>query len=193
MYSCSTELFEIKLIIYIKMDLTLNKLQRLICHKIQTKPNQAKSLLYTDADNTDDITLRANAPNQSESLLHSLKQSGGGIGLHMNSDKIEHMCFNWEWDTSTLNRGFLKLVEKFMYLGRGISSTDNETKMRPAKAWTAIDKLLTIMKSDRSDKLKQFFSTSGCVNSTIWMQEIRTDKAYREKARRELHKMLRAI
>ena len=33
------ELFEIELIIYIKMDLTLNNLQRLICHKIQpTKP-----------------------------------------------------------------------------------------------------------------------------------------------------------
>ena len=36
MYSCSTELFEIELIICIKMDLALNTLQRLICHKTQT-------------------------------------------------------------------------------------------------------------------------------------------------------------
>ena len=33
-----TNLFEIELIIYIKMDLALNNPQRLICHKIQTKP-----------------------------------------------------------------------------------------------------------------------------------------------------------
>ena len=31
-----TELFEIELIIFIKMDLALNNLQRLICHKTQT-------------------------------------------------------------------------------------------------------------------------------------------------------------
>ena len=31
-----TELFEIELIIYIKMDLALNNLQGLICHKTQT-------------------------------------------------------------------------------------------------------------------------------------------------------------
>ena len=36
-------MFEIELIIYIKMDLALNNLQRLICHKTQqTKPNQTK-------------------------------------------------------------------------------------------------------------------------------------------------------
>ena len=35
MYSRQTELFEIELIIYIKMDLALNNLQRLICHKTQ--------------------------------------------------------------------------------------------------------------------------------------------------------------
>ena len=35
-------LFEIKLIIYIKIDLALNNLQRLICHK--AKPNQTNTL-----------------------------------------------------------------------------------------------------------------------------------------------------
>ena len=37
-----TELFSIEQIIYIKMDLALNNLQRLICHK--TKPNQTRIL-----------------------------------------------------------------------------------------------------------------------------------------------------
>ena len=35
-FVCSTELFEIKRFICIKMDLTLNNVQRLICHKTQT-------------------------------------------------------------------------------------------------------------------------------------------------------------
>ena len=42
-YSCLTELFEIELIIYIKMDLALNNLQRSICHK--TKPNLTEKYL----------------------------------------------------------------------------------------------------------------------------------------------------
>ena len=42
-YLCKTELFEIEQIIYIKMDLALNNLQRLICHKTQkNKPNQTE-------------------------------------------------------------------------------------------------------------------------------------------------------
>ena len=35
-YLCWIELFEIQLFIYIKIDLTLNNLQKLICHKTQT-------------------------------------------------------------------------------------------------------------------------------------------------------------
>ena len=35
LYSCLTESFEIELIICIKMDLALNNLQKLICHKNQ--------------------------------------------------------------------------------------------------------------------------------------------------------------
>ena len=42
MYLCWTELFEIELLICIKMDLALNNLQRLICHKNQptNQPNK---------------------------------------------------------------------------------------------------------------------------------------------------------
>ena len=42
MYLCKTELFEIELLICIKMDLALNNLQRLICHTTpkSNKPNR---------------------------------------------------------------------------------------------------------------------------------------------------------
>ena len=40
MYLCLTEFFEMELTICISIDLVLNNLQKLICHK---KPNQPKS------------------------------------------------------------------------------------------------------------------------------------------------------
>ena len=47
LYSCSTELFEIELIFYIKMDLVLNNQQRLICDKTQPTKNEITYKLFT--------------------------------------------------------------------------------------------------------------------------------------------------
>ena len=52
---------------------------------------------------------------QSESLLHSLEWASSGIGLYMDADKTEYMCFNRRGGFSTLNGGSLKLVDKFTY------------------------------------------------------------------------------
>ena len=71
----------------------------------------------------------------------------------MNADKMEYMCFNQKVDISTVNDGSLKLVDKFIYLGSSISYTENDISMRLAKAWTAVDRLSIIWKSDLSDKI----------------------------------------
>ena len=57
---------------------------------------------------TDDIAFLANIPSQAESLLHSLEQAAGGIGLHVNANKTEYMCFNKKKkrDISTLNSSY---------------------------------------------------------------------------------------
>ena len=39
------------------------------------------SIYLTDAEYTDDIAFHANTPTQAKSLLHSLVQAAGGIGL----------------------------------------------------------------------------------------------------------------
>ena len=44
-----------------------------------------------DASYIDDIVLLANISMQAESLLHSLEQAAGGIGLHVNADKMENV------------------------------------------------------------------------------------------------------
>ena len=94
------------------------------------------------------IALLANTPTPDESMLHSLEQAAGGIDFHVNEEKTEYMCFNQKGDISTLNGGSLRLMVKFPYLGSSVSSTENDIGTRLAKAWTAIDRLLVIWKSE---------------------------------------------
>ena len=111
----------------------------------------------TDADYVDDTTLLANTPIQAETLLHSLEWAAAGIGLYVNSHKMEYMCFNQIGDISTLNASSLKLVDKFTYLGSSVSSTETDINMRLAKAWTAIDRLSVIWKSDIFSKQRLYW------------------------------------
>ena len=113
-----------------------------------------------------------NSPAQAKSLLHSLERVAGGIGLHVNVVKTEYMCFNQRGDISTLKDGPLKLVDKFTYLGSSISSTENDINMWLTKAWTAIDRLSVIWKSDLTNKIKQFFPSSGHVDIAVWMHHM---------------------
>ena len=113
----------------------------------------------TDADYADDIALLANTPAHAETLLHSLEWVAAGIGLHVNADKTGYMCFNQRGNISTPNWGALKLVDKFTYLKSCISSIKTEINMQLAKAGTAINRLLVIWKSDRTDKVISLHQT----------------------------------
>ena len=117
----------------------------------------------TDTDYANDIAHLANSPAQAETLLHSLERAAAGIGLHVNVHKTEYMCFNKTGDISTLK------VDKFTYLGSSVSSTETDINMRLAKAWTAIDRLSILWKSDLTDKMKQFLPSSGHVDTAVWM------------------------
>ena len=77
------------------------------------------------------------------------------------------MCFNQRSDISTLNGGSLKLVDKFTYLGSSVTSTDTDMNTWLAKAWTAIDRLSVIWKSDLTDKMKRSFFFQAVVVSIL--------------------------
>ena len=65
------------------------------CFKlIKERSRTYSAQTITDADYTDDIKLRANAPAQAETQLHRLERAAAGIGLHVNAHKIECVCFN---------------------------------------------------------------------------------------------------
>ena len=111
----------------------------------------------TDADYADDLALLANTPNQAETLLHSLERAAAGIGLHVNVHKTEYMCYNQTGNITTLDGASLRLVDKFTDLGSSVSSTENDIDTRLTKAWTAIDRLSIIWKSDLTDEMKRSF------------------------------------
>ena len=104
------------------------------------------------------------------------------------------MCYNQTGDISTLDGTPLKLVDKFTYLGSSVTSTEKDIDTRLTKAWTAINRLSIIWKSDLTDKMKRsFFQTAvtsillyGC---TTWTLTKRLEK----KLDGNYTRMLRAI
>ena len=88
------------------------------------------------------------------------------------------MCYNHTDNISTLDGTSLKLVDKFTYLASSISSTGKDIDTRLTKAWTAIDWLSIIWKSDLIDKMKcSFFQAAvvsillyGCTTWTVTKQ-----------------------
>ena len=69
----------------------------------------------------------------------------------------------------------LKLVNKFIYLGSSVASTEKDIDTRLTKAWTVINRLSIIWRSDLTDKMKRsFFQTAvtsillyGCTTWTL--------------------------
>ena len=93
-------------------------------------------------------------------------------------------------DITTLNAGSLKLVDKFTYFRSSISSTEKDINMQLMKAWTAIDRLSIMWKSNLSDKIKcNFFQAVLLYGCTTWMLTKRRGK----KLDRNCIRMLWAI
>ena len=105
---------------------------------------------------------------QSETLPHSLERATAGIGLHVNGHKTEYMCYNQTGDISKLDRTSLKLVDKFTYLASSISSNEKEIDIPLTRAWTAIDRLSIIWKSDMADKMKWSFFQATVVSILLY-------------------------
>ena len=148
----------------------------------------------TDADYVDDIAILVNTPDQAETLLHSLERAVASIGLYVNAHKTEYMCYNQTGDISTLEGTPLKLVDKFTYLGSSVESTEKDIETRLTKAWTAINRLSIIWKSDLTDKMKRSFFQAAVTSillygCTSWTLTTRLEK----KLDGNYTRMLRAI
>ena len=107
------------------------------------------------------------------------------------------MCYNQTGNITTLDGTPLKLVDKFTYLGSSISSTEKDIDTQLTKAWTAIDRLSIIWKSDLTGKMKRsFFQVAvlsillyGCTTWTLTKQlEKKLDGNYTRMLRAILNK-----
>ena len=136
-----------------------------LCFKLaKERSRRYPAQTITDANYADDIELLANTPAQAEILLRRLERAAAGIGLHVNAHKTEYVWFNQRGDISTLNGNSLKLVDKFIYQGSSVSSTEKDINTRMAKAWIAINRLSVIWKSDMTHEIKRsfFFRQRSC-------------------------------
>ena len=93
---------------------------------------------------------------------------GTSIGLYVNEHKTEYMCYNQTGDISTLDGTTLKLVDKFTYLGSSVASNEKDIDTRLTKAWTAINRLSIIWKSDLTDKMKRSFFQAAVTSILLY-------------------------
>ena len=164
---------QIELCNLLQGNINLNQRKRFQAKK-KERSRRYPTKIITDTDYADDITLLANAPAQTETLLYSLERAAAGIDFHVNAHKTEYMCFNLTGDISTLNSSALKLVDKFTYLGSSVSSTETNIDTRLAKAWTALDRLSVISESDLTDKMKCSLFQAVVVSILLYGCTIRT-------------------
>ena len=146
----------------------------------------------------DDIALLNKSIKLAENLLHSVEQSASQLGLHLNASKTEVLtsCINDPYEIKSLSGETLKHVKNFKYLGAHVPSSAYDHNIRKGLAWTAVNKLERIWKSNLSKSLKiKFFR--ACVesillyNSETWTLtkalEIRVNGLYTKLLRRALN------
>ena len=78
------------------------------------------------------------------------------------------MCYNQTGDISTLDGTPLKQVEKFTYLGSSVASTEKDIDTRLTIAWTAINRLSIIRKSDLTGKMKRSFFQAAVASILLY-------------------------
>ena len=84
-------------------------------------------------------------------------------------------------------------MDKFTYLGSSVLSTEKDIDTRLTKAWTAIDRLSIIWKSDLTDKMKRSFFQAAVISILLYGCTTWTLTKRLEKKLGNYTRMLRAI
>ena len=77
------------------------------------------------------------------------------MGLHVNYKKTEYMLYNQPvGDLVTLGGNKLKQLDNFKYLGSWIQSSEKDMNIRIGQAWSALNKMMKLWKSNLKNHLK---------------------------------------
>ena len=128
--------------------------------KVNQSSQCAKHIM--DTEYADDLCLISETLAQAQEFLKWVEEAAAEVGLSINENKTEYMCFNQTGNKLTsMSDKELNIVSDFVYLGSWINTTERDLSIRIAKSWSASIKLDKIWKSDLSRKLKiQFFKAT---------------------------------
>ena len=92
-------------------------------------------------------------------MLHKIEEVEAEIGLGVNADKTEYISLNQKNNSciKSLKGKIIKQVNYFKYLGSYVASTDHDVNVRIGQAWSALNNITSIWKSNLSVKLKNNF------------------------------------
>lgn len=136
---------------------TINDHEKLAFTLTERRSRRHPASIISDIDYADDIALISSCLNDAQELLQRVEQAAEEVGLHINADKTECMTFKEVGSLRTLEGIELKNMTDFLYLGSWIDNSEKDIKTRKAKAWSALNKMDTIWKSDMKKELKVKF------------------------------------
>ena len=132
------------------------------------KSHRHPEIKIKDLAYADDIALLNKSLRLAENLLHCVEKSAMQVGLHLNASKTEIVTsnINENYEVKSSRGQSLKTVTDFKYLGAHISNSSSDFNSRKALAWSAMNKLDRVWKSNLNRVLKiRFFR--ACVESIL--------------------------
>ena len=156
--------------------------------------------MLTDLDFADDISLLSDTVEKACRLLSEVERQCSRIGLGINAKKTKVMPINADEPVvrvTTLDGTPLEIVDDFNYLGAWIASTQQDIKVRRAKAWSALHRMDKVWRSPMTPDTKRrlFVSTVESVllyGSEAWTLTVADEKALDGLYTRMLRRALNA-
>ena len=122
--------------------------------------------MLTDDDFADDLALLSEIIGNNRKLLNILEIADASFGLHRNTTKTKFIAVNTEGKIIAQNGCDLEQVDDLNYLGSKISFLENDIQVRIGSAWSALNKLTPIWKSNSDVSIKREFFR-GTVESVL--------------------------
>ena len=141
--------------------------------------------MMTDLDFADDISLLSDTVEKACMLLSEVERHCNRIGLSINAKKTKVMPMNTVEPVvrvTTLDGTPLEVVDDYIYLGACMASTQQDIKVRRAKAWRALHNMSKVWRSSMTPDTKRrlFVSTVESVllyGCEAWTLTVADEKA----------------
>ena len=144
---------------YVLRNLDQNKTLGFTLRKQLSRRYPAEMLTDADFDNV--LVILSDKIRNAEKLLKILETAVASVGLYMNTTKTKLIAVNTEGIITAQNGCDLKQVKDFNYLDSKVISSENDIQMRIGSAWSTLNKLTPIWRSNLDVSIKrEFFKTT---------------------------------